>query len=214
MYPAGSSPAAVPVTEYFQLLRGSAVHPAGSLAQLADAFNRLVYDPGAGGYRLAASWFPAPAVGRVPAERCTAGGDRDPRVLGDDGGLCGAVRRGGTAGRAFADRLDDGRVVVYGAKTGTIDTLGDVAERRGACAAWNRAHTIPDRPARAAEQPYWLRCGRKVPDDSLFLISFGVKVGDAIVPFTLALQLERTGMGVAALAAPRYLDAIAEHMAR
>ena len=47
--------------DYFQLLRGSGLHPLGSLAQLADAFGRVIYDPGdAGRFALAASWFPTP----------------------------------------------------------------------------------------------------------------------------------------------------------
>ena len=209
LYAAGGG-AATPVGEYFQLLRGSAVHPIGSLAQLADAFNRLVYEPApAGGlHQLAASWFPAPVVGAAPAERCTAGGGRAGAVLGDAGGLCGVLRAGGTAARAFADLLGRDDVVLYGAKTGTIDTLGDVAERRRACEAWNRAHTIPG----AARQPYHLTCGAAPPDDSLFLVSFAVKVDGALVPLTLGVQLERTGKGVAPHVARAHLDAIVAHL--
>jgi hypothetical protein len=213
MYSAGADPTgAVPVGEYFQLLRGSGVHPIGSLAQLTDAFNRLVFDGADPPYHLAASWFPAPAVGRLPAEACTRGGGHAERVLGDDGGLCGVLRSGGTASRAFADLLDDPRVILYAAKTGTIDTLADVGEHAAACAAWNRAHTLADRPARAASQPYWLTCGAAAPDDSLFVISVGIRVGTAIVPLTLGVALERTGKGVAAHAARAYLDAAIAHL--
>ena len=163
MYPAGGKAGAdaVPISEYFQLLRGSGVHPLGSLAQLTDAFNRLVFDPTpqGGAHRLAASWFPVPPTGRLPAEACSALGRREAQVLGDDGGLCGVLRPGGTAARTFAGLLADPRLVLYGAKTGTIDNLGDVAERPKACAAWNQAHTI----AGSAHQPYHLRCGGASP---------------------------------------------------
>ncbi|MBZ0233437.1 MAG: hypothetical protein K8M05_14010, partial [Deltaproteobacteria bacterium] len=42
-------PADVPVREYFQFLRGSGKHTIGSLAQLTDAFGRVVYDPATAG---------------------------------------------------------------------------------------------------------------------------------------------------------------------
>jgi hypothetical protein len=205
MYPAGARDAAVvPITEYFQLLRGSAVHPVGSLAQLTDAFNRLVFDgTPSGAYQLAASWFPVPATGRLPEHACTRTGGRDNAVLGDGGGLCG-VLRSGTGARAFADLLDSDTIVLYGAKTGTIDTLGDVVERRRACEAWNKVHTVDGK-----QQPYHLDCGRDVADDSLFVISLGVKDGDRTIPLTIGLQLERTGKGVAAQIARRIVEYLA-----
>ncbi len=201
---------AVPVAEYLQLLRGSGVHPVGSLAQLTDAFNRLIYDPARPdeAYALAASWFPVPAAGRIPASACTRAGGAADRVLGDDGGLCGVIRDG-TAARGLGALLDDPRVVLYGAKTGTIDSLGDVAERRGACEAWNRAHTI----AGAAAQPYQLSCGGDVPDDSLLVVSFAVRGRTGLVPLTLGLHLERTGKGVASLAARIFVEALAAELA-
>jgi len=201
--------AAVPVAEYLQLLRGSGVHTVGSLAQLTDAFNRLIFDPARAdeAYTLAASWFPVPATGRLPTEACTRRGGTADRVLGDDGGLCGVIRAG-TAERGLAPLLDDPRLVLYGAKTGTIDSLGEIAERRRACAAWNLAHTWPGE----ASQPYHLACGRAVPDDSLLVVSFAVRVGPTLVPLTLGVHLERTGKGVAALAARAYLEAIAAEL--
>src|SRR5690606_18751040 len=118
----------------------SGVHPLGSLLQLTDAFNRLIYDraPGPDGYRLAASWFPVPAAGSAPRVDCGAAvwtGDpvRD--------GLCEALRSG-TAARGLGDLLGDPGVLLYGAKTGTIDSLADVAERRAACRRFNQAHTL------------------------------------------------------------------------
>ena len=46
---------------------------------------------------------------------------------GAGGGLCGVVQKGGTAGAGMKPVLADPRVIVYGAKTGTIDSLADVA---------------------------------------------------------------------------------------
>src|SRR5439155_15787068 len=101
--------------------------------QITDAFGRVVYDPSS--TRLAASWFPAPAVGTVPAWSCSAGGGHATAVLGADGGLCAVVQSGGTA-HALLDALG-GDVVIYGAKTGTTDSLEDVARHAEACKAWN-----------------------------------------------------------------------------
>src|SRR5690606_6411383 len=66
----------VHIREYLQFLRGSGLHPLGSLPQLADAFNRVLYEPGGGasaGFSLAASWFPVEPAGQAPAWSCTAG---------------------------------------------------------------------------------------------------------------------------------------------
>ena len=219
-YPAGARRrrgSRVPSLEYLQFLRGSGVHPIGSLLQLTDGFNRLIYDPlpGSAGYRLAASWFPVPAAGAAPAADCSAlpaSGDpvRD--------GLCEVVRRG-TASRALGDLLTDPSLLVYGAKTGTIDSLGDVATHPAACRRFNDAHTLTDRPRTAAHQPYWLPCGPGAAhaagvNDSLFLISFGVPgPRGQVVPLTLGLHFQKSGAGLAADVAGLYLTAIRDYFA-
>ncbi len=204
----------VPIVDYLQFLRGSGLHPLGSLAQLTDAFTRVVYDRPAtdGRFRLAASWFPSPAIGATPAWDCASGDAPVESVTGGGGGLCGVVQPGGTAARALRAVLADPRVIVYGAKTGTIDALADVGEQPRACRAWNARHTIPGRPATAAAQPYWLACGEPAPDDSLLVIAFGVKTAHGIVPLTLALELQRSGKGVAAAVARHYVDAIVAYV--
>ncbi|HET9989494.1 MAG TPA: hypothetical protein VFQ65_13275, partial [Kofleriaceae bacterium] len=186
----------VPVREYFQLLRGAGAHPIGSLAQLADAFSRVVYGD------VAASWFPAPATGSTPAWSCAETADRATTVLGAGGGLCAVVREG-TARAALAGVLADHRIVVYGAKTGTTDSLAEVARQPETCAAWNASHP-------AALQ---LTCGKRPPDDSLFVIAFGVVTPTGTIPLTLAIQLQRGGMGSAARATPQFIDAIARYLA-
>ncbi|HTR50629.1 MAG TPA: hypothetical protein VMJ10_07975, partial [Kofleriaceae bacterium] len=191
----------VPVREYFQLLRGAGVHSIGSLAQLADAFARVVYDPGAG--RLAASWFPAPAVGAVPTWSCTdRSAARATTVLGAGGGLCAVVQDGGTAHAGLAPLFADARVAIYGAKTGTTDSLAAIAQRPAACAAWNESH-VP-----AAQ----LACGKRPADDSLLVLAFGVTTPHGTIPLVLALQLQRAGTGAAAHAAPAFVDAIARYL--
>lgn len=198
-------PADVPVREYFQFLRGSGKHSIGSLAQLTDAFGRVVYDPASDGtYRLAASWFPVPAAGVAP-EPCADGRERT--VRGARGGLCGVVRRG-TATRALRPLFDDPRVVFYGAKSGTIDSLGDVAEDAGKCERSNKRRSIAGRPLRPEDQPYWLACGKPVADDSLFLVAFGVRTERGLERFTLGLRFERTGRSAATVAARHYIAAI------
>jgi hypothetical protein len=189
-----------PVREYFQLLRGAGAHPIGSLAQLADAFSRVVYDATASGH-LAASWFPAPTTGAAPAWSCADQADRATTVLGAGGGLCAVVREG-TARTALAPVFADHRIVVYGAKTGTTDSLAEIARRPGACAAWNASH-----PA-----PLQLACGKRPPDDSLFVIAFGVVTSKGTIPITLAIQLQRGGMGSAAHATPAFVAAIATYL--
>jgi hypothetical protein len=184
-------PGEVPMREYLQFLRGSGKHSVGSLAQLTDSFGRVVYDPSSDGvFRLAASWFPVPAAGVTP-EACGDGYERT--VRGPAGGLCGVLRGRGTAVRAMRALYDDPRIVLYGAKSGTIDSLGDVAEDPAKCARANARKTIAGRPERAEDQPYWLQCGKPVPDDSLFLIAFGVKTDRGVIPFTLGLRFERIG---------------------
>lgn len=200
----------VPMREYLQFLRGSGKHTIGSLPQLTDTFGRIVYDPSSDGvFRLAASWFPVPAVGVTPAP-CDDSYERT--VRGPGGGLCGVVRGRGTAVRAFRGLYDDPRIVLYGAKSGTIDSLGDVAEDPAKCKRINARKTIAGRPERAADQPYWLECGKSVPDDSLFLIAFGVRTDRGVVPFTLGLRFERVGKAAATVAARHYLAVIAAYV--
>jgi len=187
----------VPVREYLQLLRGSGVHAIGSLAQLADAFNRVVYEPSGEGH-LAASWFPAPITGTIPSHACST----LPRERSVASGLCGVVQPGGTGFTGFSPALLDPRIVVYGAKTGTIDSLADIARRPQECARWNASH-----PKRAR-----LACGKPTPDDSLFVVAFGVVSEGKTIPVTLALQLQRSGKGVAAQVAPQFVDAIADYL--
>ena len=203
-------PGDVPVREYFQFLRGSGKHSIGSLAQLTDAFSRVIYDPATDGtFRLAASWFPVPVSGVAP-EPCVEGQDRS--VRGARGALCGALRGRGTAARAMRPLLDDPGIVLYGAKSGTIDSLGDVAEDPAKCARANARKTIAGRPARLQDQPYWLECGKPVPDDSLFLIAFGVRTERGLERFTLGLRFERVGKTAATVAARHYLAVISAYM--
>lgn len=196
------SQSTIPVREYLQLLRGSGVHALGSLAQITDAFGRVIYDQTSGAPKLAASWFPVPATGVVPSWSCSAASGRTATVLGADGGLCGVLRAGGTAQAALAATLGDQRFVVYGAKTGTIDSLADVARRPAACRAWNKRH------APAAQ----LACGKVPPDDSLFVIAFGVVTPEGTIPITLGIQLQRAGAGGASRAAPAFMRVIADYL--
>jgi len=195
------SQAKVPIREYFQLLRGSGVHAAGSLAQLTDAFGRVIYDPTPGALRLAASWFPAPAVGVTPAWSCTKAEGHASTVLGADGGLCAVVQTAGTAHAHLGELLADPKIVIYGAKTGTIDSLADIARRPAACQAWNEHHP------RATQ----LLCGKAPPDDSLFVIAFGVVTPHGTVPITLGVQLQRGAKGTATHVAPEFVRAIADY---
>jgi hypothetical protein len=212
----------VSTREYLQFLRGSGLHPLGSLLQLTDAFNRVVYEYGGTaldtpqkiGFSLAASWFPMAARGRTPAWNCAnASFERDVST-----GLCEVVRTG-TADDALGPLLDDARFVIYGAKTGTIDSLADVAENPGACAHYATGHSIPDQPENAAKQPYWLPCTKnrntlRGVNDSLLIVSFAVRAGDGeLVPLTLGLRFQRSGSGLAVRVARHYLDVIHDYFA-
>lgn len=214
--------ASVSTREYLQFLRGSGLHPLGSLLQLTDAFNRVVYEYGGTpvqqsqkiGFALAASWFPVAARGRTPAWSCANTSlERDVSA-----GLCEVVRTG-TADEALGPLLGDPRFVIYGAKTGTIDSLADVAENPSACAHYAIGHTIPDRPADAAKQPYWLPCTKnrnalRSVNDSLLMISLAVRADDGEpVPLTLGLRFQRSGSGLAARVARHYLDVIHDYFA-
>lgn len=211
--------------EYLQFLRGSGLHPIGSLVQLTDAFNRLVFqfqppasapgspDQPAGG-RLAASWFPTGAVGSPPPWTCAqpSNGAREVAT-----GLCDVVRSG-TADNTLGPLLADERFTLYGAKTGTIDSLADIAEKTTACAHFATGHTVPDSPADAAKQPYWLPCTKRrkklvAVNDSLLIMSFAVRAGDEQIPLTLGLRFQRSGPGLAARVARHYLDVIHDYLA-
>jgi hypothetical protein len=192
----------VPIREYFQLLRGSGVHSAGSLLQLTDAFGRVIYDPSPGAPRLAASWFPAPAVGVTPTWSCGKPAGRASTVLGADGGLCAVVQTAGTAHAQIAALLGDPKLAIYGAKTGTIDSLADIARRQASCRAWNERHP------RATQ----LVCGKTPPDDSLFVIAFGVVTSRGTVPITLGIHLQRAGKGSASRVTPTFVRAIADYL--
>jgi hypothetical protein len=188
----------VPVREYLQLLRGSGAHPLGSLAQITDAFGRVVFDA-----RVAASWFPAPRVAALPAWSCAGATGRATTVRGGDGGLCAVVREGGTAHRALAKIASEPWLAIYGAKTGTTDSLAGIARDRAACARWN------------ASQPpaAHLDCGKRTPDDSLFVIAFGIVVPDhGTIPITLGVYLQRGGKQSAAQLAPTIMERVAREL--
>jgi hypothetical protein len=202
---------AVAVREYFQLLRGSGVHSIGSLAQLTDAFGRVVYDPRTGKLALAASWFPSPSVGTTPKWSCATTGGHATNVLGADGGLCAVVQEG-TAKTPFAEVLKDPNITIYGAKTGTIDSLAEIARHTSSCETWNAHHTVPGQPLDRAHQPSWLDCGKAPPDDALFVVAFGVTTKTGVVPVTLGIQLQRGGKSSAARAAPHFVTAIAKYL--
>ena len=203
--------------EYLQFLRGSGLHPLGSLAQLTDAFNRVVFqydhDPAtAGGYQLAATWFPVGATPGVAPPDC-ATESRDSTVRA---GLCTTLTSG-TATRDLGDILDDPDFVFYGAKTGTIDSLGEIAEDPTACEHFRTSHTVPDRRVDAGDQPYWIQCedsGKRAQNkinDTLLVLSFGVRTADGIVPFTLGLRFQRGGIGFTTRAARHYLDVVRDY---
>jgi hypothetical protein len=203
----------VPTREYLQFLRGSGIHPIGSLAQLTDAFNRVVYEADRdpirhGGYRLAASWFPVPAAGQLPRASCASGGAGG--AVG--AGLCDVVTRG-TASRSLAPLLARADVEIYGAKTGTIDSLADIAAKKKACDNYREGRTLAGRRKTARTQPYWIECDKNARslDDSLLLVSFSIRTEGGRVPLTLGLQFTRSGTGFAARVAPHYIELIRDY---
>jgi len=205
----------VTTAEYLQFLRGSGIHPLGSLAQLTDAFNRVVYEPEPGGtdgrYRLAASWFPVASVGTTPSQTCS----RESFDATVSAGICEVVRSG-PASAQLRGLLDDESIEIYGAKTGTIDSLADIAEKPAACEAYNQGHTIAGRALEDKEQPYWLDCKRRATgsiNDTLLVISFGVRIGGGVVPLTLGLRFQRSGPGLATATVRLYIDAIRDYFA-
>jgi hypothetical protein len=123
-------------------------------------------------------------------------------VLGADGGLCAVVQAAGTAHAHLGELLADPKIVIYGAKTGTIDSLADIARRPASCRAWNERH------AKATQ----LVCGKAPPDDSLFVIAFGAVTPHGTVPITLGIQLQRGAKGAAAHVAPEFVRAIADYL--
>jgi hypothetical protein len=183
-------------------LRGSGIHAVGSLAQLTDAFGRVIYDPSPGAPKLAASWFPAPAVGVTPAWTCARSDGHANTVTGADGGLCAVVQTAGTAHAHLGELLTDPKIIIYGAKTGTTDSLADIAHKDAACRAWNERHS----------QATQLTCGKTPADDSLFVIAFGVVTTHGTIPITLGLQLQRAGKGAAAHVTPELVHAIADYL--
>ena len=199
----------VPIGEYFQFLRGSGVHPVGSTLQVADAYSRLFFDPASGDkpYRLAASWFPvAPQdFPRSPPCLPTASGAVSVRE-----GLC-EVLRTGTAKELKLLLDNNSRLHLYGAKTGTVDSLDDIASSRAACASFNEAHT----PADSSDKRYRLNCqpGSHAPDDSLFVIGFGVVTSTETVPLTLVLRFQGVGTGFAARVVTPFLALVADYFA-
>lgn len=208
----GWAPHPEPLTEYFQFLRGSGRHRFGSTLQLADAYNRLLYEPQPTGtnntYRLAASWFPAPITGRAPTPCGLTNGDSEVRK-----GLCTALKRGTAKSLGSWKDLPQ-TVVLYGAKTGTINTLGDLVERGNEikCFQFNANLILPWRPA--DRQPYELSCGSGLSDslnDSLLVVGFGVGTTTQI-PMTLALQFQRVGTtGMAVQAAKPFIATVADY---
>jgi hypothetical protein len=221
--PAAGRVASVPVTEYFQFLRGAGVHPLGSTLQLADAYNRLFYerDPGPGGaYRLAASWFPVDPAGSAPTWSC-----RDGAPGGVAGGLCGVVTDPSGTGRRLLPLLQEEGIILYGAKTGTIDALRDLAENASACASYNEAHRLPEespaapRGTRLASESnrYALPCGRagaaRDINDSLLAVAFGVRQQAGVQPLLLVLRFQGTGQGYATGVARPFIAAIRAYFA-
>jgi hypothetical protein len=108
--------------------------------------------------------------------------------------------------------LRDQGLVVFGAKTGTIDSLGDIAESKEACKRFNLNHTVPGQK----EQPYHLECGRRSESisDSLVVVGFGVKgEGDQLIPIVLALRFQAVGgSGFAAKVADLFAAEVARYL--
>ena len=163
-----------------------------------------------GPYQLAATWFPGPVVGEIPRASCRKSGTGSSVATG----VCDVVRSG-TAARALRSLLSDPRIEVYGAKTGTVDSLGDIATRKARCERFRDSHTLTDRRRTPESQPYWLECGaRGEVDDSLLVLSFAVVTSaGGRVPLTLGLAYQRSGSGLAARVATHYVDLIADYFA-
>jgi hypothetical protein len=203
----------VPTREYLQFLRGSGLHALGSLAQVTDAFNRVVFEADRdplrhGGYQLAASWFPVAPTGQIPPQSCA----RRPPPGTVAAGLCAAVTEG--TARSLAGWLADPGIEIYGAKTGTIDSLGDVAASPKGCKRFREGRSLVGRRADAEAQPYWIECGKRTRelDDSLLLISFAIRSGDGErVPLTLGLRFQRSGLSFAGRVASHYLAVIKDY---
>jgi hypothetical protein len=123
------------------------------------------------------------------------------------------VGEGGTAHGPFQALLaDPSSIVIYGAKTGTIDSLAEIARHPESCASWNRHHTDPTKPLDRVHQSAWLDCGKTPPDDSLFVVAFGVVTKQGTIPVTLGIQLQRGGKSSAARSAPHWITAIASYL--
>src|ERR1043165_4913288 len=85
---------------------------------------------------------------------------------------------------------------------GTIDSLADIARKQTSCEAWNERHPKATR----------LDCGKTPPDDSLFVIAFGVVGPRRPIPVTLGIQLQRGGKGSAPHITPEFVRAIADYL--
>lgn len=207
-------PSGQELSEYFQFLRGSGKYRFGSALQLADAYTRLLYEPAPISptddtadirYRGAASWFPLPA--RSPTNElptpCSSTSSAESTV---QSGLCMTLTEG-TARRLFTRYARDRDIVFYGAKTGTMDSLDDIAENPRACRRYNQNRTLSG----ATEQPFQLACDTKnAANDSLLVIGFGVRDGDsdAFIPMTLALFFQRSGDGFAVHIANEFIELV------
>jgi hypothetical protein len=122
------------------------------------------------------------------------------------------VAPGGTAAplRTLVARDD---VIVYGAKTGTIDSLGDVADDARACERFNINHTVPGKPG---DQPYHLACderGSARINDSLLVVGFAAVPSEgAPVPLTLVLRFQGVGdVGFAVRVVEPFIDLTADY---
>ena len=141
----GGEPAAT--FEYLQFLRGSGVHPLGSLLQLTDAFNRLVLRAGARA-DTATGWPPPGSrsrrwrrAPRTDCARAAATGDpvRD--------GLCDVVRTRHRGARARPACCPIRRVVDLRRQDRHHRLAGRRRRaRRPPAPRFNEAHTLPDRP--------------------------------------------------------------------
>jgi hypothetical protein len=164
---------------------------------LIDACGRVIYDATPEPPRLAASWFPAPAVGVTPALSCAKAGGHVNTVLGADGGLRAVVQTAGIAHAHLGELL---------AHLRCEDRHDRLARRHRAPAG------LVSGVERAASTAARLVCGKAPPDDSLFVIAFGVVTPHGTIPITLGIKLQRGGKGSAAHVTPELVHAIADYL--
>ena len=100
-------------------------------------------------------------------------------------------------------------VTAYGAKTGTIDFLGDIADSKRRCRRYNVNHTVPANE----QQPFQLDCdGSERVSDSLVVVGFGVPAQVGEVPLVLALRYQGVGgSGFAARVADVFVEEAASY---